>query len=255
MAIYAKIAAISYLNTIPFVYGIQHEDNLRADLGFFVPSQCVKQFEEGAADIALLPSAVVPTLKSSEIITEYCIGANGKVRTVVLNSNTPIERVRRIWLDSHSRTSMQMLGYLAATYWHISPEWISFDDVTEIERMEDGDACLLIGDKVFAQEGRFTYSYDLGEEWKNCTHLPFAFAVWVARKGLSYELYDTLQHAFTFGIEHVYEAIQESEFSNCSYAYEYLTQNIDYLFDAEKHKALKKLWDFGLKVKPKVSPG
>ena len=101
MVIYPKIAAISYLNTIPFIYGIRHEGNFRADLSLSTPADCVKSFIEGEADIALLSSAVVPSLKGAEIITDYCIGASGAVRTVVVVGNTPIAKVRRIWLESH----------------------------------------------------------------------------------------------------------------------------------------------------------
>lgn len=35
----------------------------------------------------------------------------------------------------------------------------------------------------------------------------------------------------------------------------YLTQNIDYIFDNQKHKALQKFWDSGIKVTPRANPG
>ena len=38
-------------------------------------------------------------------------------------------------------------------------------------------------------------------------------------------------------------------------AYAYLTRNIDYLYDNQKQKALRKFWDAGLKVSPRVNPG
>ena len=255
MGINAKIAAISYLNTIPFIYGIRHEGSLCADILFAPPSQNVKHFIEGKADLALIPAAVAPTLKDAEIITDYCIGAVGAVRTVVVVSNTPIKDVKRIWLDAHSRTSVQLCGYLAKHRWKIEPQWLDMSDYSIVEHAEEGDAFLLIGDKCFDYEGRFTYSYDLAEEWIAQTKLPFVFAVWVARKGLSYDVHDALERALTFGVEHTYEAILESDYADREYAYEYLTQNIDYLFDSQKHKALKKFWDFGLKVEPKVNPG
>lgn len=255
MATNIRIAAVSYLNSIPFIYGIRHEGNLAAELLLAPPAMCAQNFIEGKADVALVPSAVVPTLRGAELITDYCIGAVGKVRTVVLMSNTPVERVRRVWLDFHSATSVQLVGYLAKNRWKIEPEWLRLDDYTLLERAEEGDAFLLIGDKVFDHEGRFAYNYDLAEEWMVQTHLPFVFAVWVARKGLSYEVHDAVERALTFGVEHIYEALLDSPHASREYAYEYLTQNIDFLFDVEKHRALKKFWDFGLKVSPKVNPG
>ena len=255
MVITPRIAAVSYLNTIPFIYGIEHEGNLRAELLLAPPATCYENYVSGKADIALMPSAMVPTLRSTEIITDYCIGASGKVRTVIVAGNTPIKQVKRILLDPHSKTSVQLCGYLAKHRWHIEPEWVELEEYKQLDNLAEGEAALIIGDKVFDHEGKFAYTYDLAEEWISLTGMPFAFAVWVARKGLDYAIHDELQAALTYGMEHIYEAILESEYAEKEYAYEYLTTNIDHLFDRQKHNALKKFWDFGLKIKPKVNPG
>ena len=249
-----KITAVSYLNTIPFVYGLKHADNLRAELTLAPPADCARNYIEGKADIALLPAAVVPTLKDATVITDYCIGAVGAVRTVTVMSNHPITAVKRIWLDAHSRTSVQLCGYLAKHKWHIQPEWLHMGDYSRVEKPEEGDAFLLIGDKVFGYEGRFAYVYDLAIEWHEATKLPFAFAVWVARKGVPNEVTDELQRALTFGVEHTWEAITESPYmgsDNGIIAYEYLTRNIDFILDEEKHRALKKFWDSGIRIEPR----
>ena len=254
MAIIPKISAVSYLNTIPFVYGLQHADNLRADLLLAPPAECARNYIEGRVDIALLPAAVVPELKQTDVITDYCIGAVGAVRTVTVMSHTPISSVKRIWLDAHSRTSVQLCGNLAQNKWHINPEWLHMPDYAVIDHAQPDDAFLLIGDKVFGYEGRFKYTYDLALEWREVTKLPFAFAVWVARKGVSYEITDQLQHALTFGVEHIWEAVSESNYMGVDgglTAYEYLTRNIDFILDEEKHKALKKFWDAGIRIVPR----
>ena len=251
-----KITAVSYLNTIPFVYGLKHADNLRAELTLAPPADCARDFIEGRADIALLPAAVVPQLKDATVITDYCIGAVDAVRTVTVMSNHPISAVKRIWLDAHSRTSVQLCGYLAKNKWHITPEWLHMSDYSRVDNPEEGDAFLLIGDKVFGYEGHFKYVYDLAIEWREATKLPFAFAVWVARKGTSYEHIDALQQALTFGVESIWEAVVESGFDQKHYnAYEYLTQNIDFVFNAEKHSALQKFWNAGLRIEPRSNPG
>ena len=166
MALIPRIAAVSYLNTIPFIYGIRHAGNLRAELLLTPPALCASNFIDGNADIALLPSAVVPRLKDAELVTDFCIGAEGEVRTVVVVSNTPIEEVRRIWLDAHSRTSVQLTGYLAARRWKIAPQWLDMSDYAVLDTPQEGDAFLLIGDKVFDHEDEFIYSYDLAAEWR-----------------------------------------------------------------------------------------
>ena len=169
MVIVPRIAAVSYLNTIPFIYGIGHEGNLRAELLLSPPAVCAKNFAEHKADIALVPAAAVPSLADAEIVTEYCIGAAGPVRTVVLLSGGPIETVRRVFLDAHSLTSVQLAGYLLAKHWKVSPEYYTMEDYAQLDHALPGDAFLLIGDKVFDYEGRFAYSYDLAAEWKKAT--------------------------------------------------------------------------------------
>ncbi|MFI3332646.1 MAG: menaquinone biosynthesis protein [Rikenellaceae bacterium] len=256
MAITPKIAAVSYLNTIPFIYGIEHEGNFSADLLLLNPAECAKAFADGSVDIALVPAATVPTLPLCEVVSEYCIGASGEVRTVVVVSDDPIDQIKRIYVDPHSRTSVQLAGYLAKHRWMIDPEWVELSDMAQLSRAEDGDAFLLIGDKVFEHEDEFDYTFDLAAEWMALTSLPFAFAVWVARKGTSYETLDALEQALEFGVEHLYEAILEYRGDESTVeSYQYLSENIDFLFDAQKRKALKKFWDAGIKIEPKSNPG
>ena len=258
MAVGTKITAVSYLNTIPFIYGLRHESNFASELLLCPPASCADNYLNKTADVALLPVAAVPQFKDAQIITDYCIGAVQAVRTVELMCDCPVKEVRRVFLDPHSRTSVQLAGWLAAKVWRIAPEWAALEGGYENlpARAEKGDAFLLIGDKVFDHEKEFSYKYDLAEEWQRATSLPFCFAVWVARKGTPYSVIDELQHAFTFGVEHIYEAVLEFGFDKKPYdAYEYLTRNIDFLFDEQKRKALDKFWDSGIKVVPRVNPG
>ena len=255
MAAGVKITAVSYLNTIPFIYGLRHASSLASDMLLCPPASCADNYLNGAADVALLPVAAVPQFKDAQIITDYCIGAVQAVRTVELMCDCPIGEVRRIFLDPHSRTSVQLAGWLAAKAWKISPEWLALEGGYRNlpARARKGDAFLLIGDKVFEHENDFSHKYDLAEEWRKATSLPFTFAVWVARKGTPYSVIDELQHAFTFGVEHIYEAVVEHGFLDKPYdAYQYLTRNIDFLFDEQKRKALEKFWSAGIRVVPRT---
>lgn len=255
MVITPRIAIVSYLNTIPFVYGIEHEGSLRAELLLTTPSQCAQSFINGEVDIALLPSAIVPSLTDANIITDYCIGAVGAVRSVVLVSHTPIEEAKRIFLDRHSLTSVQLAGYLLSKHWNVDVDYHDLDDFSQLDQGDDGDVFLLIGDKVFDYEGCFEYEYDLAQEWLLATNLPFAFALWVARKDVSPEVVEALQKSLTYGIEHTYEAIVHYGYSDRDYAYDYLTKNIDYLLDNSKRESLNKFWGSGVKVAPRSNPG
>lgn len=256
MAIRRKIAAVSYLNTVPFVYGIKHAGFLHADLLLAPPADCVKNFLDSDCLVALLPVGALPSLTTDyKIITSYCIGASRSVRTVGLFSRVPIDQVKRIMLDSHSRTSVVLTKILCAELWKINPEWGELSDLSLVDPTDSQTAFLLIGDKVFDYENLFPYRYDLADCWRELTSMPMVFAVWVARKDCPPEVEDDLQLSLTFGLERTWEAIVEEGYSSKDYAYEYLTENIDFLFDNQKYKALEKFWEKGLKYIPHAKPG
>ncbi len=232
-------------------------DELTAGLVLSPPDGCTEAFDGRRADIALVPVGGLPRIKDPDfdIVTPWCIGAEGPVRTVVMVSDVPLKQVKRVWLDSHSHTSVALARVLAAKYWRIAPEWATLNDYSVLENPAPGDAFVLIGDKVFDHEGRFEHTCDLAEEWQKHTGLPFVFAVWVARKSVPGETIAALESALTLGVERIYESILESDYADRPYAYEYLTRNIDYFFDEQKRRGLQKFWDEGLKATLRANPG
>ena len=80
------------------------------------PANCARLFEEGKADIALVPVGALPDLKRHRIITDYCIGCDGTVRTVVIFSNEKLSEIKKLYLDPDSRTSVKLGRLLLAEY-------------------------------------------------------------------------------------------------------------------------------------------
>ncbi len=233
-----KIAAVSYLNTVPMLYGIERQGELRAELLLSPPAGCAEAFQSGEADIALVPAGALGELGGHEIITNYCIGASGPVRTVVLLSDVPLESITHIALDPHSRTSAALVQVLCRHHWGISPEFGELENYNTIGHHSPHEAFVLIGDKVFDHEDKFAYRRDLAEEWIAMTGLPFVFAVWVARQKVPPSTVEALEAALEYGVGHVDEAIEYYGHGDKKYAREYLTRNIDYRFDENKKKAL-----------------
>ena len=253
--VWGDIAAVSYLNTVPFIYGITSAEDLRTRLLLSPPSGCARALIDGKVDIALIPVAAIPSIPDIEIVTSWCIGASGSVRTVVVMSNVPIAQVRRIWLDGHSMSSVMLTRVLAREYWQIKPQWMPLNDYSVLEQPQPGDAFLLIGDKVFGWEGRFAYTYDLAEEGRAMTGLPFVFAAWVARRGVPQEAIGVLDRALAYGTAHIDEAIRYYGHSDKPYAHDYLVKNIDFSFDAPKKRAMSLFWGKGQKIPPAENPG
>ena len=234
-----KIVAVSYLNTVPFVYGINHANSINAQLVLAPPAQCAENFANHLADIALVPVGSLPSLDDAGIVTDFCLGAVRNVRTVMLMSHVPVQQIDSVFIDSHSMTSALLVKVLASELWHINPAWHTLSDYQNLHQRPQNEAFLLIGDKVFDYEGRFEYSYDLAGCWQQLTGKPFVFAVWVARKNVDPQLLDQLESSLSFGVERIWEAIADAKLSiDPVDAYSYLTENIDFLFDYDKRESL-----------------
>jgi chorismate dehydratase len=237
-----KITAISYLNTLPFLYGLQNSEYIQdnATLQLEYPAISAKKMLNGEADVGLVPVAVLPKLKNFSSISDYCIGAENKVNTVALFSQTPLEKINSVFLDYQSMTSVNLVKILAKRHWQISPEWK--DSYPDYEKDITGNkAGVIIGDRVFDANGSFPYKFDLAEEWKNFTGLPFVFAIWISNKPLNNEFIEQLNFALKSGIENIpavinfYKSqikISETEI------FKYYTESIDYNLDTSKKKAI-----------------
>ncbi len=230
---HVNIAIVSYQNTIPFLYGLLHSNvNLNVNLLLSRPFECAENFINNKAEIALIPSIKLLEIKDSRIVCDYCIGASDNVYSVALFSNYPKENLKRIYVDTDSRTSVALLKVLARDYWDIQPEWVELDNV---DMVSENEGCLLIGDKVFEHEHKFSQKYDLSKEWFHYTGKHFVFALWIAKKSVSKEAEQQLNLALKYGVKNISEAIKELKNDISESELEtYLTQNIEFDLTAEK---------------------
>jgi chorismate dehydratase len=251
---------VSYLNTVPFIYGIHHaEGNLRADLLLAPPAQCAENIRQGKADIALIPIAEIPDIPGIELIGNHCISSYEKVRTVVLFSTSPLSEIHTIYLDPHSRTSVNLVRILAEERWQIEVEWKPLIDFSDV-RPEPGVGYTLIGDKVFGYEALFPYQYDLAKAWTEWTGLAFVFAAWVARHGTAPEAIEALEEALAYGVAHIPEAVAEdrTEISrgiDTATAIDYLSRNIDFELDFLKRESMRVFWEKLRRSDWRINPG
>ncbi|MCE3279894.1 MAG: hypothetical protein K0S44_2085 [Bacteroidetes bacterium] len=236
-----KISAVSYLNSKPFIYGLENSDiRSKIDLQLDIPSVCAQKLLDEKVDIGLIPVAVIPKLHEHYIISDYCIGAEGKVASVMLYSDVPLNKIENVFLDYHSRTSVTLVQVLAKNFWKIAPTWINAEVGFE-NNVSGNSAAVIIGDRTFGLEGKYKYSYDLSEEWQKFTGLPFVFACWVANKELSADFINSFNEALRWGISKMPKLITEIE-NSATYPTNidfYLNHNISYDFNDRKKKALE----------------
>ncbi|MDA3781514.1 MAG: menaquinone biosynthesis protein [Bacteroidales bacterium] len=238
-----KISTISFINTIPFIFGIKNSNIIdKIDLIIDHPAACADKLVNDTVDIGLVPVASIPNLGYYKFISDYCIGATNKARTVVLVSNSPINEISTVFLDSQSRSSVTLVKILADKFWKINPIWKDINFGNEINLKQEKSAAVIIGDKVFDIETKFRYKYDLAQEWTKYTKLPFVFATWIANKEIDNKFLIEFNNALKFGVANINNAILHGDFNKIidnETIKKYLTENISYSFDNRKKQGME----------------
>jgi chorismate dehydratase len=195
------VAGLSYLNTEPLVV------DLDGDLGLHVerdrPAAVARRLHAGEIDLGILPS-IEYAFGDYAIVPGVAIASRGPVRSVRLFHGRPLEEVRRVALDTSSRTSAALVRILLRERLGHDPEYVPMAPALR-DMLEAADAALLIGDPALDQENDRP-SLDLGEEWWHLTGLPFVYAFWAARPGtLGPEQVLRLRQALAAGLERIPE--------------------------------------------------
>jgi chorismate dehydratase len=234
-----KLSIVSYLNSKPFLYGLFLDGiDQQLDLSLDIPSLLAQKLIEGQIDIGLVPVAAIPQIPNAQIISDYCIGTIGEVKTVCIYSHIPIQKVEQLYLDFHSRTSVALTKVLLKEYWKLSPQLLQAEE-GYIHKIEGTTAGLVIGDRTMGLEERFAYTYDLGEIWKKHTGLPFVFAAWVSNKSLDSDFIKAFNQALKTGVDRIPQVAQLFQSSHQKFdVLKYFQTYISYNFDDAKKKAL-----------------
>ncbi len=189
-----RITAVSYYNTLPFIYGIKHSGLLTGcNLSLDVPSECARKLRDNAADVGLIPVGALPGIPDYKLVSNLCIGADKVVKSVLLLANTALQTIKTIYLDTDSLTSVNLVRILAREHWKINPEWKSLSELKG--KLAHDEGMVLIGDKTFGLARKYPFCYDLAGEWIKFTGLPFAFAVWISLRTLPADFSASFQDA------------------------------------------------------------
>ena len=239
-----KVCSVSYLNSIPFVYGLENSE-IGVELSSDIPSRCAEKLQNGEVDVALVPVAIIPTLDKPSIISPYCISSDGVVETVCLFSEVPLEKIESVLLDYHSKTSNALVQVLSKHFWNIQPQFV--DSKANFETQIQGStAGVIIGDRAYDYRDNYPYVYDLSEEWKKFTNLPFVFACWVSNKPIDSTFEITFSSSLQHGISNLKTALSEKSdlYDTKIDKLNYLTEIINYNLTDDKRKSMKMFLDF-----------
>ncbi|MHB8640651.1 MAG: menaquinone biosynthetic enzyme MqnA/MqnD family protein [Candidatus Acidiferrales bacterium] len=260
-----RISIVEYLNTAPLVWGFTEGPLAgKYDLSFTVPSQCAEALRRGDVDVAIMPAIEYQRMEGVVILPGMSVAAKGEVRSILVVAKKPIDRVKRIALDTSSRSSAALVRLLTAGHWGIDPEFV--DAAPDPPAMlADADAALVIGDPalrialkmefLFAKKPRdgaccqgdaedlpvpgypSVFVYDVAYQWREMTGKPCVLALWAGRRDkITPQVVADFQASKQFGLEHI-EDIAEGASVKLGLPADslesYLRDNIDFSLDDE----------------------
>ena len=254
-----RISAISYLNTAPLMWDFEHGEAGRDfDISYTLPSACARSLADGTADIGIIPAAAYAEIPGLQVLPDVAIASRRAVRSILLVSKIPIEKVRSIALDTSSMTSVALTKVLfekwlggGRTFTAMAPD---------LDTMLAGqDAGLLIGDPALKVDRASYHTLDLAEEWIRHTGKPFVFAFWAVRTAAWREAVPSLDlpAIFQSSRDHGLEASNLNQIAR-EWAPRldvrevdvrtYLTQNIHYQLDSGCLEGLRLFYRYAAEI-------
>lgn len=259
-----RISIVEFLNTAPLVWGFTDGPLAgKYDLSFTLPSQCAEALRRGDADVAIIPAIEYQRIENVIALPGMAVAAKGEVRSILLVAKRPIEKVKRIALDTSSRSSAALVRLLAAEHWKIQPEFVDAAP-DPAEMLKHADAALVIGDpalriavKMDALAGKIPsgedcckgdpesapvpgfetlFVYDVAYQWQELTGKPCVLAIWTARRDvMTPEVLADFETSKKYGLERLREIAEGASLKlnlSASALERYLTENIH--FDLEE---------------------
>lgn len=176
----ARVSVVDFTNAWPLTAGFLDGSVPAAEVHRDCPSRCAERLLAGEVDAGLVPVVALAGLPGHAAIRGLGIAARAAVRSVLLVSAVPPDRIDRLALDPASRTSALLARLLLQERWGRRPQIVD-------ER--HAEARVVIGDPALAVDPRGTpgapFVVDLAAVWSDWTGLPFVFAVWGVRDGVS----------------------------------------------------------------------
>jgi chorismate dehydratase len=234
---------VNYTNSSPFIHGISKYCNSQNfKLSLDTPAECYLKFENREADIGLVPTIAMKKFMDAHIVSPYCIGAMGEVKSVILASSCKIEELQKVYLDYQSRTSVELVKILSRHYWKISPEFVNAKKGIEDSIPRDKTGFVIIGDRSFRFYNQGLHITDLAKSWYDYTGKPMVFACWMGRREIETLALREFNECLSKGLDARPYVIEESRnvFEGSGIlAEDYFYKNIRYNFDDSAREGME----------------
>ena len=254
-----RISAISYLNTAPLMWDFEQGPAARDfDISYTLPSGCARALAEGAADIGIIPAAAYTQIPGLQILPDVAIASRRAVRSILLVSKVPVEKVRSVALDTSSMTSVALTKILFEKWLGGGRSFAPMQPDLE-QMLARCDAGLLIGDPALQVDRSRYHTLDLAEEWIRYTGKPFVFAFWAVRGEALREADPALDLAAVFRDSRDH-GLEPSNLEQIAQEWaprlglsengvrEYLTENIHYRLDPGCVEGLRLFYQYAAEI-------
>jgi chorismate dehydratase len=236
-----RLGVVSYLNAEPLVYGLEGDPAfaLERDL----PSRVAARLQAGEIDLGMIPAAAYAD-GDYAIVPGVAIASRGPVRSVRLYHRGDLAAVRRVALDTSSRTSVVLARVLLHEI--LGREVEAVPAAPDLPAMLGlADAAVLIGDPALYEESGAAFT-DLGEEWTRRTGRPFVYAFWAGPAGAtSPAQVGRLRAALADGVANLARIAAGYDGQGAFRAAlneTYLRANIHYAFGAEEQAGVREFY-------------
>ena len=203
-----SVARLSCLNAEPFYRDMERRGFQLRDM---LPSQVAPALQEGIIDAAPVPLADAFSLGDGfQPVSGFCISTVDESLSVLLYSRLPVDQLTGVTVGvcDEPGSSLQLLQVLLQEKHRVQPQ--------RFTAMDDSSDAFLVTDDQALRRRRgvrgYPHRYDLGEEWRQWTGLPFVYSRWYVRKGLDPTDSLLLEDALYVGMEDGVQALfDESE--------------------------------------------
>jgi chorismate dehydratase len=234
-----RIGCVKYLNARPLIRG------WLGAVDFDHPAALCRKLSSGKLDVALVSSIEYLRRPDYRIVDGISISANGPVYSVIVTHTGELSRVREIRIDPTSETSVALLRCLLVEC-GLKARLIEGEAPATprgFTGIRPSKAQLLIGDEAirFRQEHPRSRVWDLAQEWKNMTDLPFVFALWLVRPEVSNasEIADRLRALRRENLRRINEVITEQNEFDTDFCAHYFRDSLRFDFGDQEKAGLR----------------
>jgi len=237
-----RIGSVPYLNVRPLIYGIE-DQVVQCE-----PARLADFLYRGQFDVGMVPIAEVLLHDRYDVLDNVAIASNGAVQSVLLFHREPIANLKRVAVDTASRTSVMLLRVLLKAVYHIEPEFYARPGGA---KLSDHEAMLLIGDNaIWYSQRESAGALDLGAAWCELTGLPFVYAVWAGQRGIFADagLRRLLLAAKANGLAHLDEIVQDALDVAPEFLRQYYTQAVRFDLGAAEKDGVRRFQQLAVEM-------